>query len=279
MDAIHEHDVDAAGLRLHYREAGPTDGKPVLLLHGWPTSSYLWRAVMGPIAARGRRVLALDLPGFGASDKPLDVRYDFPLYERALDGFLDAVGVRGALGLTVHDLGGPVGLHWASRNPDRLERLALLNTIVYLTPPSLAVLAFVEACRVPGLRWLLTSDFGLRTAMAIGVRDPARRSDEMLRAVAAPFATAAARRALWKAGCELAPRGLFEVARWLPSVRVPVRAIYGAEDRILPATPRTMERVARELPQAEVTALPGCGHFLQEDRPDEVARLLADFFA
>jgi haloalkane dehalogenase len=56
-----------------------------------------------------------------------------------------------------------------------------------------------------------------------------------------------------------------------------VRIIYGERDRILPDVARTMRRVARDLPQAEVTAIPDCGHFLQEERPDEVGRLLADF--
>jgi haloalkane dehalogenase len=58
---------------------------------------------------------------------------------------------------------------------------------------------------------------------------------------------------------------------------MPVRIIYGERDRILPDVARTMERVARDLPQAEVTAIPDCGHFLQEERPDEIGRLLANF--
>ena len=73
--------------------------------------------------------------------------------------------------------------------------------------------------------------------------------------------------------------GFKDVARILPSLRVPVRAIYGECDRILPDVGDTMRQVARDLPQTEVTALPDCGHFLQEDRPEELARLLADFLA
>ena len=70
---------------------------------------------MAPIAERNR-VLAIDLPGFGGSDKPLGVRYGFELFERTLDGFLAALGVE-EVGLAVHDLGGPVGLHWAVQRP------------------------------------------------------------------------------------------------------------------------------------------------------------------
>ena len=89
-------------------------------------------------------MVALDLPGFGASDKPLDVQYDFDLFERTLDGFLAALGID-EVGLAVHDLGGPVGVHWAVHRPERVTKLALLNTLVY-PEFSEAVMAFIKAC-------------------------------------------------------------------------------------------------------------------------------------
>ncbi len=264
--------IDVEGLRLHYLEAG--SGEPVLLLHGWPTSSFLWRNVIGPIA-ENNRVIALDLPGFGRSAKPLDASYSFHFYSRILGGFLDAIGVE-ATSLVVHDLGGPVGLYWACQNPQRLRRLALLNTLVY-PRMSWAVMLFVAACRIPGLRSLIASPWGLKNAMRIGVTTERGVSQEVVRGVQAPFETSDARRALLKAGSGLHPDGFKEIARLLPSLHVPVRAIYGECDRILPDVADTMRQVARDLPQTEVTALPECGHFLQEDRPEELGRLLAEF--
>jgi pimeloyl-ACP methyl ester carboxylesterase len=85
MSATETTTAQVDGLRLAYRELG--DGPPVLLLHGWPTSSFLWREVMKPIA-RANRVVALDLPGFGASDKPVGIRYGFDFFGHALDLFL-----------------------------------------------------------------------------------------------------------------------------------------------------------------------------------------------
>ena len=105
MSATTMKTVQLDGVKLAYRELG--DGPPVLLLHGWPTSSFLWRNVMAPIA-RANRVVALDLPGFGASDKPLGIRYSFEFFARVLDGFLAQLGID-RLGL-----GGP-----RSRRPDR----------------------------------------------------------------------------------------------------------------------------------------------------------------
>ena len=259
--------VQTDGLNLGYRELG--SGPPVLLLHGWPTSSLLWRNIM-PAIARENRVLALDLPGFGASDKPLGDRYDFEFFERAIDGFLGPIGID-EVALAVHDLGGPVGLHWALHRPEQVTRIALLNTLVY-PEFSEAVLAFIKACTDPELRAQLTSPQGLEAAMRLGLADddePERRGDRGgSRAIRERRRTPGARRRRHRPGA----RGFEEIARLLASVRVPVRVVYGERDRILPDVAETMARVKRDVPQAEVTALPDCGHFLQEEAPERDRR-------
>lgn len=269
----HERDLMVGSLRLHYRELG--EGPPVLLLHGWPTSSFLWRKVMLPMAAHNR-VLALDLPGFGDSDKPAD-GYTFRFFRQAIAGFLDALGIE-RVGLALHDLGGPLGLSFAVHEKQRITALALLNTLVY-AKPSWAVVAFVLACRLPLLRDYLTSASGLKLAMQIGMTRRARITPELLHGVCRPFATPAARQALYRTPLRLSPRGMLQIGRELPTLKVPVRIVYGARDRILPDVAQTMAQVKRDLPQAQVTVLPDCGHFLQEDDPEQVGSLLAAFFA
>lgn len=266
--------ADVDGLRLHYTTAG--EGEPVLLLHGWPTSSFLWRNVMPEIAA-GNRVIALDLPGFGRSDKPLDASYSFFFYERVLDGFLAALDIE-TTSLAVHDLGGPLGVFWACRNPQKLRRLALLNTLIYPNP-SWAVILFVLSTKLPLVRSFMASPRGLAMAMRIGISDRSRVTEEVVQGVQAPFTGPDSRRALLRAGHGLSPKGFAEMAERLPSLTVPVRIIYGEKDRILPDVAKTMARVQRDLPQAEVTALADCGHFLQEEAPQEIGRLLAEFFS
>ena len=266
--------VEVDGLRLHYLEQG--SGDPVLMLHGWPTSSYLWRNIIGAVG-EGNRAIALDLPGFGRSEKPLEASYSFRFFDRALSGFLDASGCE-RTGLAVHDLGGPVGLYWASQHPERLSRLALLNTLVFARP-SWAVIAFVASARIPGIRSWLTSPAGIRFAMRLGVNDKSRLTDEAVRAYQQPFAGDDARKVLRKAGTSLAPGGMKEIERWLPSVKVPVRILYGERDRILPDVAKTMGKVAAQVPQTELSTLPDCGHFCQEERPREIGEALARFFA
>lgn len=262
-------------LTLAYRELG--EGPPVLLLHGWPTSSYLWRDVMVPIA-RANRVIALDLPGFGASSKPPGAAYTFGFFARALDGFVEALGIE-AHGLAVHDLGGPVGVHWALQRPGRVTHLALLNTLLF-PDFSPAVLQFIDACTKPESRAWLTGPEGLEAAMRLGVADESRLTDEVIEAVREPFAADAARAALADAGIGLELDGFAEIERRLGELAaIPVRVVYGEQDRILPEIADTVARVQRALPAAAVTALPDAGHFLQEDAPQEIGELLAEFFA
>ena len=127
MTAPEVRSVPAGDLTLAYRELG--EGPPVLLLHGWPTSSFLWRDVMPAIADKNR-VIALDLPGYGGSDKPAGAKYRFELFERAIDDFLAELGIE-ELGIAGHDVGGPIAAHWTLGRRQRVTKLALLNTLVY----------------------------------------------------------------------------------------------------------------------------------------------------
>lgn len=272
-EGIHSNTVTVDELDLHYLEAG--SGPPVLLLHGWPTSSYLWRHTM-PALAKNNRVIALDLPGFGESSKPLDASYSFRFQARALDGFCEALGIE-ETGLAVHDLGGPVGVYWAIHNRSRIRKLALLNTLVY-PQMSWAVVLFVSVCRLPAARSWITSPAGLRFSMRFGVNDKKGLTPEILARYQAPFAERAARKVLAKTAYGLNMKGFAEIEKKLSEFTCPVRIIYGKDDRILPDVAKTMARVQKDLPQAVLTELPGCGHFLQEDNGEEVGRLLADFF-
>ena len=131
--------------------------------------------------------------------------------------------------------------------------------------------------KTPGLRDFIVSPKGLVGAMQFGVANKARLNREVLTPYTAPFESPAARKALIKAGSGLGLGGLAKIARELPGYQTSIRLIYGEKDRVLPDVAKTMARLQRARPEAELTALPNCGHFLQEDDPDQVAQLIGEF--
>ncbi len=126
------------GLRMHYIDEGPADGEVVLLLHGQPTWSYLYRTVVARLFEHGLRAVAPDLIGFGRSDKPLDrAAYTVQAHVDWLAQFVAAVGLAD-LTLVVQDWGGPVGLGALSATPGLARRVVAANTVLHTADPALA---------------------------------------------------------------------------------------------------------------------------------------------
>src|SRR2546423_6623418 len=134
----HYVDVDSDGLRMHFVDAGPAEVAPVLLLHGQPTWSYLYRHVIAELVAAGHRVVAPDLIGFGRSDKPTDrMAYSLAAHIGWLSGFITALDLRDVT-LVCQDWGGPIGLGSLAASPDRFGRVVATNTILHTADPSFA---------------------------------------------------------------------------------------------------------------------------------------------
>src|SRR5918994_2084763 len=117
----------AAGVGSFVREQG--DGDAIVCLHGVPASSFLYRKVLGELAARGLRGVAWDLPGLGLAERPVDFDYTWTGFGRFCRAALDELDL-GRVHLVVHDIGGPVGFELAALVPDRIASLTVLNTMV-----------------------------------------------------------------------------------------------------------------------------------------------------
>lgn len=291
--------VALRGRPVYLRQAGAPAGPALVLLHGLPTSSYLWRRCLPGLAAAlpGWRILAPDLPGYGRSaPRPgAGPRH----LGRFLDALLAELGV-GAFALAGHDLGGLVALtdavvragrlrglgHPRRDGGPRLERLILLDTTVYPTPP--LVLGLLPSILPPfaelSLAWLgrLGPEerqrrylAGLRALLAPGTALTAADEAEYARPYRSIDGWREARRSLRA----LAGQSGF-VLRCLAHLRdltLPTRLIWGAGDPFFP--PRAAERLRRAIPGAEpaVHVIAGAGHFPPEDRPAAVTRLIAAF--
>lgn len=132
---------------MHYVDEGPHDGRACVLVHGNPTWSYLFRRLIGPLAAAGNRVIGVDHLGFGRSAVPTGPeRYTVERHTRRLSGLLDALELRDVT-LLVHDWGGPIGLPWAAQQPDAIRGLLLLNTFAPTLPGPIGARASLRLLR------------------------------------------------------------------------------------------------------------------------------------
>jgi haloalkane dehalogenase len=269
--AFAPHWLEVDGLRLHYVDEGA--GAPVLLLHGEPTWSFLWRHVIPRVVAGGRRAIAPDLIGFGRSDKPTEQGwYTYDRHVASVTRLVEELDLR-EIALVVHDWGGLIGLRFAVENAERLARLVILDTGVWSgRAPSETWLRFREALRSVGGE--------LDVARLVESGTQRGLSDAVRAAYAAPFPTPES-----KAGVlafpELVPvepdhptaPALVPVREGLARWDKPAHVIWGAEDAVLPTA--VAERFITLIPSATGPELiAGAGHFLQEDASDEVAEAI-----
>jgi pimeloyl-ACP methyl ester carboxylesterase len=263
--------VEVDGLKLAYLAGG--EGEPVVFVHGWPTYSYLWRHQMSALAD-SFCVFALDLPGCGDSEKPSDVQYSLDFFSDVLNSFLNAMGV-GQVTLVSHDLGGPISLLWAVRHPERLARLVIMDTMPYPDLPWMIRL-MLPAARLPGIGRVLVSRRGLGTALHIGTVGKGVVNDALVAAYDRPYAEdPAARKALLRVLTELDPREMIEIAQNLERIAAPTLILWADRD---PSAPLSIaRRLQADIRGATLKTIPECGHFLTEDQPDEVTRLLLAF--
>lgn len=142
---------DSRDGRMHYVDEGPRDGPPVVMAHGNPTWSYLYRHFIPPLVKAGYRAIAPDHLGFGRSEKPDSAElYRIPRHAARMEALLESLDLKNAT-VVVQDWGGPIGLSWAARHPERVGRLAILNTFAHRPPEKVQLPLPLKLFRMPGL--------------------------------------------------------------------------------------------------------------------------------
>ncbi|HEV8457309.1 MAG TPA: haloalkane dehalogenase [Methylomirabilota bacterium] len=269
------HYLELDGLRMHYLDEG--QGEPILLLHGEPTWGFLYRRMIPRLRTRFR-CIAPDYIGFGRSDKWTDVgAYSIARHFAFLERFVAALDLR-RITVIVQDWGGPLGLHYAIRQPERMARLVILNTGLLsgnaetLTPGLWSWREYVS--RTPDL------PIGLILKRSIGTRY--ELTPEIVAAYDAPFPTLES-----KAGARAFPAlipttpdapgasEMRETAAALAKWDKPVLVCFSDSDPVFP--PQVGEAFARLIPGARFTLIPDAGHFLQEEKGPEIAEEILRF--
>ncbi len=270
--------AEAGGLRLSYVEAGPPDGEPVLLLHGEPTWSFLYRHVMPVLAGAGLRAIAADLAGFGRSDKPAEIAGHS--YARQVEWIralaFDRLDLRG-LTLVGQDWGGLIGLRLAAEHPDRFARVVAANTglptgdqpmpdvwlrfrEVVRTAPELQVSRLVQSgCRArlpPAVLAAYDAPFPDQSFMA------GPRAMPGLLPTTPDDPAASANRAAWR-----------QLSGW----RKPFLVAFSDGDPITGAMAPILRRAVPGAAGVEHPVISGAGHFLQEDAGQRLGAVIAAF--
>jgi haloalkane dehalogenase len=262
-------------LRLHYLDEGPADAAPVLLLHGEPTWSYLYRHFVPALAAKGHRVLAPDLIGFGKSDKPVDREaYTYESHVAWMSDWLEQLDLSG-ITLFCQDWGGLIGLRLVAAFPDRFARLVISNSYLptgdSIGPGFDAWCAFSQSTEpfktgriVAGgcLRKLSDAEISAYDAPYPDARYQAgARQFPLLVPVTPDHASVAENRAAWDI---------------LETFDKPVVTAFGDGDKVLGHLDTEIQRRipgARGQPHRRIAA----GHFSQEDVADELIELIDVF--
>ncbi len=267
------HYLEQDGLRMHYVDEGA--GNPVLFLHGEPTWAYLYRKMIAPVAGVARAV-APDYFGFGQSDKPTRIEdYSYDFHYGSIERFADELDLRETT-VVVQDWGGPIGLRLAVERPDRVSRLVILNT-------------GIGAGRAPSPEWLRFREFVRRVGtdlvpgQLVQITCVSELEDEVVEAYNAPFPIPESKAGIL-AFPELVPTEIdhpsaakmLEVRAALEAWERPALVLFSDSDPIF--STGAAERMASRIPgagPAEIVA--GAGHFLQEEKGEEIAARIVRF--
>ncbi len=266
-------------LRLHYVEVG--QGRPILFLHGNPTSCYLWRNIL-PAAARHGRAIAIDLMGHGLSDKP-EVAYTFEEHAAVVRAAVEALELRDVV-LVVHDWGGPLGFHYALSTPASVRGIAAMETFPWPLrwedfPPSFR-LAF-RAFRNPPLGYLLLQVMNLfvERVLPAAVATPGALSPDALARYRSFYPTVASRKSIrrWPAMLPFDARdstygAVIEMQRRLPSISFPLLWLRATPGAI--TTPARIRWLESNVSGVCIRDVGRGGHFIQEEVPEAISREL-----
>jgi haloalkane dehalogenase len=265
--------VDVDGLRMHYVDEG--EGQPVVMFHGEPSWSYLYRKMIPPVVEAGRRAVCPDLAGFGRSDKPVD--FDWYSYDRHVEfvsAGLASLDLRDCV-VVVQDWGGPIGLRWAVENADSVAALVVLNTGLFTGRVSRGFTAW---------RDFAEKNPDLPVGMVVNGATSSDLPDDVVAAYEAPFPSpeskgGAATFPLLVPLSEEDPAAatMGRVADELRSWSKPALVAFSDSDPVFP-WPRAGERFVEMIPTAgEPVRIEGAAHFLQEDAGEEIARVMLEW--
>lgn len=264
--------IDVDGVRLHYQEKG--SGTPLVLLHGYVSSTYTWREVFLPLSER-YRVIALDLKGFGLSAKP-DGDYTRRAQADLLSRFLDEMKIERAI-LCGSSMGGEVALNAARYHPHQVERLILVDSTGVNVDGGSSVAPGFASLPVVGpllMAVALTNDRLVRQGLSNNYYDQSKVTEESVFVYHRPLKTRDGQRAAYLARRQA---NLRPVEAEIEKIAPPTLILWGAEDRIVPVA--AGERLHQLIGGSRLVVFERCGHLPHEEMPERFISEVTNFAA
>lgn len=273
MEKIPMKQISVDGINISYSEKGK--GDPLVLVHGIPTSSFLWRNMIGELSTHGK-VIALDLPGFGFSDPPRNGDYTISKYASLLKSFLESLSIEQAT-LVCHDYGGPIVLTYALKYPEKYKRLIILNTFLHRDLPPLPILTRIAKIRPIGE--LLMSIVGksiTRASLEQGLVDKSRISEGILKRYYMPDGSPDKLNASMLGTIRVEYMKDIEfIENNLRKIEKPTLILWGEDDTFLPLS--LGRRIHKDIRGSKMETIPNCGHFVQEEKPEQATEIILEF--
>lgn len=260
---------------MHYVDEG--QGEPVVMVHGTPMWSFLYRHQIRELS-KNYRCLASDHLGFGLSDKPKDGAYHVADHALRLEKWLESLEV-GPVHLVVHDFGGPIGLSYALKHPERIKSLTILNTWMWSVADNPDIQKIARMIQGWFGRFLyLYLNASPRFLVKSVFADKSKLTKEIHAHYTKPFTNRTERIAHWTLGTLLAEPWFDSLWEQRERIRhLPTQFIWSMKDPTF--TPVYLERWEGVFDNYEIHQLPEAGHFSQEEAPEEVNALLQRFLA
>lgn len=268
----YSHFVDIDGVRVHYQEKGT--GTPLILIHGFTSSTYSWKDVFEPLS-KNFRVIALDLKGFGFSGKP-DGDYTRRAQSKLVAHLLDYLKIDKAW-LCGNSMGGEVALNLALQSPRRVAGLILVDSGGVEVPGSASLAPHYLLTPVVGrvlTALALRSDKLVREGLLKSFYDPAKVTNDRVANYYRPLRTRGGQLAALRARTQADE---FPVEQDLPKIHVPTLIIWGAQDALIPLEAGI--KMSKIIKDAKLHIFDNCGHLPQEEMPAQTVNAMKEFIA
>lgn len=269
QETCHIRDVGPVPLQVAYQDVGA--GPPVVLIHGIPAWSFLWSKTI-ELLAETSRVIAPDLLGYGFSDKRDCFDRSVRRQAHMIAGLLDVLDLAAAT-VVGHDIGGAVAQVLAVDYPDRVHGLVLVDSVAYGSWPSSSMASLAD----PNLLDRPDEIVEIVRHDAKFGHDEDADAEKFSRNLSAPYESEGAWRSMVRNASALNTNHTMELARRLGDVEVPALVLWGEEDPWQPLS--DAEKLATDIPGAELVTVPHASHWLPFDRPRQTAQQLERFLA